>query len=127
MFITTEARDIQPGDLLYTHDNFYVRGTQYGSAANSYLVEAADGRRLTLNANETVALNRPVTLAQTITRTGRLAAGQRVAYEDMANPRREGVIGTVLTDRWGTQYHVIWDDGEDTTSDLRQHGWTLLP
>jgi hypothetical protein len=61
-FITTEARDIQPGDLLYTHDNFYVKGSCYGSAANSYLIEAADGRWLTFNANEIVSLNRPEVL-----------------------------------------------------------------
>ena len=60
MFITSEARDIKPGDMLYTHDNFYVADKRYGSAVNAYVIEAADGRLLTLNANETVALNRPV-------------------------------------------------------------------
>lgn len=59
MFIQTEARDIRPGDLLHTFDNFYVASTCYGSAANSYIIEAADGRLLTLNANERVSLNRP--------------------------------------------------------------------
>ena len=60
MFLKSEARDIQPGDLLYTHDNFYVCDTRYGSAANAYVIQAADGRLLTLNANEVVPLNRPV-------------------------------------------------------------------
>jgi hypothetical protein len=60
MFIKTEARDIKPGDLLYTHENLYVSSTRYGSAANAYVIEGADGRMLTLNANEIVPLNRPV-------------------------------------------------------------------
>ena len=60
MFIQTEARDIRAGDLLYLHDNFYVADTRYASAANSYIIESADRRLLTLNANERVSLNRPV-------------------------------------------------------------------
>lgn len=59
MFIQTEARDIRPCDLLYTHDNFYVKDSRYRSAANAYVIESADGRLLTLNANDIVSLNRP--------------------------------------------------------------------
>ena len=59
MFISVEARDVQPGDLLYLQDNFYVSDKRYGSAANAYIIEAADGRLVTLNANERVSLNRP--------------------------------------------------------------------
>ncbi len=52
--------------------------------------------------------------------------GQRVAYEDMANPRRVGTI-TDREDELG--WRVVWDDKADdecegeTWSDLRQHGW----
>lgn len=61
-----------------------------------------------------------------------LAVGQRVSYEDQANPRREGeIVGTVD----GGQYRIRWDpcghvgacDCErETVSDLRQHGWFQL-
>jgi hypothetical protein len=46
----------------------------------------------------------------------------RVSYEDMANPRREGTI----VGRVGSEYRVRFDDGEETVSDLRQHGWRKL-
>lgn len=59
MFMRAEARDVEPGDLLYLQNNFYVKDKRYGSAANAYVIESADGRLLTLNANEIVPLNRP--------------------------------------------------------------------
>jgi hypothetical protein len=49
--------------------------------------------------------------------------GERVYYEDMANPRQDGVVVELKTTVWGTQYAVQFDDGEITYSDLRQHGW----
>jgi hypothetical protein len=49
----------------------------------------------------------------------------RVSYEDMANPRRDGKVIEVRTTTWGTQYVVRFDDGEETYSDLRQHGWVV--
>jgi hypothetical protein len=48
---------------------------------------------------------------------------ERVSYEDMANPRREGTITGVDDRGWGVQVRVLFDDGELTYSDLRQHGW----
>jgi hypothetical protein len=60
MFIQTEARDVKPGDLLYLENNFYVSASHYGSAVNAYEIVAADGRRITLNANDIIPLNRPV-------------------------------------------------------------------
>lgn len=62
--------------------------------------------------------------------------GTRVAYEDGANPRREGRVIAILND--GREFAVEWDErfrfplvgGNDpilgTTSDLRQHGWRQL-
>lgn len=50
--------------------------------------------------------------------------GQRVSYEDMANPRREGVVTEALRDG---EYAISWDDGTETISDCRQHGWTAVP
>lgn len=56
--------------------------------------------------------------------------GTRVAYEDAANPRREGRVVAIYDD--GRDYGVEWDEGyrfDDvaaTTSDLRQSGWTLI-
>lgn len=66
----------------------------------------------------------------------RTEVGMRVAYEDMANPRREGTVvatvelgGTTPSGHplpSGREYVVSFDDGGETTSDLRQHGWTEL-
>jgi hypothetical protein len=71
-----------------------------------------------------------------------IEVGTRVAYEDMANPRREGVVLEILEhgDKrtpsglpipGGTEYRIGWDSeygwlGPETISDLRQHGWTML-
>lgn len=64
-----------------------------------------------------------------------LNVGSRVSYEDMANPRQEGVVTEVLSDG---QYRVHFAAVEsqfgpefglaenEITSDLRQHGWHLL-
>jgi hypothetical protein len=62
--------------------------------------------------------------------------GTRVAYEDRATPRREGRVVEIvklggetpggLPLPSGVEYAVRWDDGGETTSDLRQHGWTML-
>lgn len=60
--------------------------------------------------------------------------GDRVAYEDMANPYREGVVTQVV----GSEYHVSFGAvpskfgpefllaARETVSDLRQHGWTFV-
>lgn len=55
--------------------------------------------------------------------------GDRVSYEDMANPHKSGhVVGTVSGGKWGPdQFRVKWDDGTETVSDLRQHGWKHEP
>lgn len=48
--------------------------------------------------------------------------GQRVSYEDRANPYCEGTI----QDRKGDQWMVMFEDGPHSQwewSDLRQHGW----
>lgn len=55
--------------------------------------------------------------------------GDRVSYEDMANPRREGTIVQTMNTPFGVQYLVEWDDRVTESlvaqvwSDLRQHGW----
>lgn len=54
--------------------------------------------------------------------------GDRVSYEDMANPRRVGAVVSlrpvvILGRTIGTDYEVRWDGGGETISDLRQHGW----
>lgn len=49
--------------------------------------------------------------------------GNRVSYEDMANPRRCGRITERIHSRWGTEWRVVWDDGTETVSDLKQAGW----
>lgn len=60
--------------------------------------------------------------------------GDRVAYSDAANPRREGVVvekaeSEVGASR-GSEYRVVWDDdgldSPETWSDLRQNGWVRL-
>lgn len=76
-----------------------------------------------------------------------IEVGTRVAYEDAANPRREGRVIKIYDD--GLQFGIEWDeesrdDGGSTVfagdtlvaetrrvelgtvSDLRQHGWTIL-
>lgn len=53
---------------------------------------------------------------------GKAQVGDRVSYEDAANPRRVGVVVAVLRG-WGVEYRVRWDDGTSTVSDLRQAGW----
>jgi hypothetical protein len=52
--------------------------------------------------------------------------GTRVSYEDMANPRREGVISEILMD--GREFQVEWSEGSPSSciSDLRQYGWHVL-
>ncbi len=59
--------------------------------------------------------------------------GDLVAYEDQKNPRREGVVvyvndAPIFADqRFGhAEFTVEFEDGEKTTSDLRQHGWTFV-
>jgi hypothetical protein len=57
-----------------------------------------------------------------------LSVGDRVCYEDMANPRCEGVIADIHKQHWGTQYIVAWCGyraGEISYSDCRQSGWKL--
>lgn len=56
---------------------------------------------------------------------GKAAVGNRVAYEDMANPRKVGRVTKIDASEWGNQYHVEFDDGTGTVSDLRQYGWTF--
>ena len=51
--------------------------------------------------------------------------GDRVSYEDMANPRLVGTVVGIVVSRWGTEFQVEFDDGSKTTSDLRQYGWRV--
>lgn len=63
-----------------------------------------------------------------------IEAGARVAYEDQANPHREGSVVEVIdrpyTDSRGqsrrSREFRIDFDGEIATSDLRQYGWSLV-
>jgi hypothetical protein len=52
--------------------------------------------------------------------------GARVAYEDMANPRREGTIIEIAL-ALGGQFVIRWDNGAIDLSDCRQAGWSLIP
>jgi hypothetical protein len=57
--------------------------------------------------------------------TNDVELGDRVEYEDMANPRRAGEVTGITRTKWGTQYQVRWDDDRSYTwTDLRQSGWT---
>lgn len=51
--------------------------------------------------------------------------GDRVSYEDMANPTRYGeIIRINRQSPWPLSYSVRWDDdGSVIASDLRQVGW----
>ena len=51
-----------------------------------------------------------------------LGVGSRVSYEDVTNARREGSIVEILDGA----YRIQWHDGDQTVSDLRQHGWYQL-
>jgi hypothetical protein len=63
--------------------------------------------------------------------------GDRVSYEDMANPRRTGTVVEIverggetpsgLPLPTGTDYRVRFDDRDETVSDLRQAGWKRVP
>jgi hypothetical protein len=68
---------------------------------------------------------------------GEAKEGDRVAYEDMANPRREGTVVEVVSGYFGThrEYRVRWDEpwtdeaGQEvagTISDCRQYGWVMV-
>lgn len=67
---------------------------------------------------------------------GEAVVGDRVSYEDMANPLRVGTVTEINVSVWGTDYRVEWDAefqqatafGPDagTVSDLRQHGWRFV-
>lgn len=58
--------------------------------------------------------------------TSTVEIGQRVSYEDMANPRKVGTVVDVHVG-WGrSEFRVLFDDREDTTSDLRQAGWKAV-
>jgi hypothetical protein len=69
--------------------------------------------------------------------------GDRVSYEDMANPRQEGVVTEVVPvsangDHWESQYRVAFEaslskfgdeyglPARETVSDLRQNGWNRV-
>jgi hypothetical protein len=63
--------------------------------------------------------------------------GDRVSYEDMANPRRTGTVVETI-EHGGTtpsghplpssvEFRVRFDNREETVSDLRQAGWKRLP
>lgn len=64
--------------------------------------------------------------------------GDRVSYEDMGNPRREGFVIEEIESPYGTEFRVEWDledtwspmpDGPPlygTISDMRQRGWRLV-
>lgn len=56
--------------------------------------------------------------------------GDRIGYRDIANPLRVGTVAEVLDAPkygGGPQYRVEFDDGTETTSDCRQHGWSAVP
>lgn len=53
--------------------------------------------------------------------------GDRVSYEDMANPLRSGTIGEVVETEWGTAFLVVFGPGEAAWTDLRQRGWRVSP
>jgi hypothetical protein len=61
-----------------------------------------------------------------------LAPGDRVVYEDMANPRQEYEVIERVQSRWDTFFRLNpvgarWDSCADLkTSDCRQHGWDLV-
>lgn len=57
-------------------------------------------------------------------RTEHVQTGSRVSYEDASNPRRTGSVTEVILD--GREFRVAWDEGGETVSDLRQHGWYQL-
>lgn len=71
------------------------------------------------------------------TATQAYAVGDRVSYEDVANPRRTGTVveiverggetpsGLPLPE--GVEYRVRFDDRSETVSDLRQVGWKRIP
>lgn len=64
---------------------------------------------------------------------GKARVGDRVSYEDMANPLRVGTVVEVIDNEYGRQYRVAWDEADTATfedvpvvgtvSDLRQYGW----
>lgn len=65
-----------------------------------------------------------------------IKVGSRVAYEDMANPRRVGRVVSLADDgsagvAWEERSQFPVEGSDDpivgTVSDLRQHGWNLLP
>lgn len=62
-------------------------------------------------------------------------AGDRVAYEDMANPLSHATVADVETTEWGTSFVLAWDDGcarrlaggdAISTATLRGAGWRLV-
>lgn len=59
--------------------------------------------------------------------TETFAIGDRVSYEDVANPRRYGHITGGLGTTYGYERRVTWDDGGETWTDLRQGGWRHEP
>jgi hypothetical protein len=64
--------------------------------------------------------------------------GDRLSYEDMANPLREGKVVDCLDSEYGREFVVAFDEVHDpvtdeivsparvATSDCRQHGWNLV-
>jgi hypothetical protein len=54
--------------------------------------------------------------------------GDRVSYEDRANPKRAGMVADIMVSQWGTQFVIAWQDAEGglSVSDLRQYGWKLV-
>jgi hypothetical protein len=68
----------------------------------------------------------------TTTRKLRVAIGDEVSYEDLANPLKHGIVtnrrhplvgGKVLA--W--EYEITWDDETVSWSDLKQAGWKRIP
>lgn len=64
-----------------------------------------------------------------------VAAGTLVSYQDMANPKRVGIVVEVRSSRQtlssGVQipqspYGIRWENGTFSFSSLGQHGWSIL-
>lgn len=61
--------------------------------------------------------------------------GDRVSYEDMANPLSHAAVADVETTDYGTQFVLAWDEGcarrlaggdAISTASLRGAGWALV-
>lgn len=58
--------------------------------------------------------------------TTAVKAGDKVSYEDQANPLKIGRVHAVDLDNPWSPFTIEWEDGTTTNTDLRQHGWSLV-